>query len=286
MTASPYLKRVEGVSLTNKAHNPRHTPSETKKLTEPRSNHVRPESHDTRTNILDLLEVGKEQPGVTSRDTKQPSENDVSPPGTATSTSTRSRAHKKNHPGPWTRQEVRELHTPVPPQTTPRNGLLNQRSGAYTRHPERTHRTETTNHGPQGQTNQTQGSETRLGYNHRVNQGNKNTSSETACEATSQQEQPSQSHRHLRGGHTVHTSSMPAADCRLQPPHNNLSRGQALKCRAPGKRELQWQPPTKTAQLACNQDKPSRHRHARHPFHKPPEGPLANSGTHDTAREI
>ncbi|MQL76569.1 hypothetical protein Taro_008962 [Colocasia esculenta] len=37
------------------------------------------------TNIPDLHKVGKEQPGVTPRDTKQPSENDVSPLGTATS---------------------------------------------------------------------------------------------------------------------------------------------------------------------------------------------------------
>ncbi|MQL88520.1 hypothetical protein Taro_021085 [Colocasia esculenta] len=83
--------------------NPRHTPAKTKKLTEPQSNRVRPESHDTSTNISDLLEVGKEQLGVTPRDTKHPSENDVSPPGMATSTSTRSRADKQNHPRPWTR---------------------------------------------------------------------------------------------------------------------------------------------------------------------------------------
>ncbi|MQM15458.1 hypothetical protein Taro_048402 [Colocasia esculenta] len=65
--------------------NPRHTLAETTELTEHRSNHVRPESHDTSTNILDLHKVGKEQPGATPRDTKQPSENDVSPSGTATS---------------------------------------------------------------------------------------------------------------------------------------------------------------------------------------------------------
>ncbi|MQM05107.1 hypothetical protein Taro_037914 [Colocasia esculenta] len=55
--------------------NPRHTPAETTELTEHRSNHMRPESHDTSTNIADLHEVGKEQPDVTTRDTKQPCEN-------------------------------------------------------------------------------------------------------------------------------------------------------------------------------------------------------------------
>ncbi|MQL71623.1 hypothetical protein Taro_003936 [Colocasia esculenta] len=90
--------------------------------------------------------------------------------------------------------------------------------GVCTRFPERTCRAKTTEHGPRGQNNQAQGSETRLGYNHRVHQGNENTSLETVCEATSQQEQPSHRHRHLRGGHTVHTSSTPAADSRLQPP--------------------------------------------------------------------
>ncbi|MQL72847.1 hypothetical protein Taro_005201 [Colocasia esculenta] len=65
-------------------HDSRRT-SGTTELTEHWSNHVRPESHDTSTNIPDLHKVGKEQPGVTPRDTKQPSENDVSPPGMATS---------------------------------------------------------------------------------------------------------------------------------------------------------------------------------------------------------
>ncbi|MQM21028.1 hypothetical protein Taro_054059 [Colocasia esculenta] len=69
----------------NAEANPRHTPAETKELTEHRSNHVRPESHDTSTNIPDLHEVGKEQPGVTLRDTKQPSENERLTTGTATS---------------------------------------------------------------------------------------------------------------------------------------------------------------------------------------------------------
>ncbi|MQM11992.1 hypothetical protein Taro_044905 [Colocasia esculenta] len=80
--------------------NPRHTPAETKKLTEPRSNHVRPESHDTSTNIPDLQEVGKEQLGVTPRDTKQPSENERLTTDTATSD-----LHKVEGPQaepPWT----------------------------------------------------------------------------------------------------------------------------------------------------------------------------------------
>ncbi|MQM17315.1 hypothetical protein Taro_050284 [Colocasia esculenta] len=47
----------------------------------------------------------------------------VSPQARPPQTSTRSRAHKQNHPAPRTRHEVRELHTPVPPLTAPRNGL-------------------------------------------------------------------------------------------------------------------------------------------------------------------
>ncbi|MQM15122.1 hypothetical protein Taro_048057 [Colocasia esculenta] len=64
---------------------PRHTPAETKELTEHRSNHVRPESHDTSTNIPDLHKVGKEQPGVTTRDTKQPREKHCLTTSTTTS---------------------------------------------------------------------------------------------------------------------------------------------------------------------------------------------------------
>ncbi|MQM16525.1 hypothetical protein Taro_049481 [Colocasia esculenta] len=64
---------------------PRHTPAETKELREHRSNRVRPESHDTSTNILDLHEVGKEQPGVTTRDTQQPREKHYLTIGTVTS---------------------------------------------------------------------------------------------------------------------------------------------------------------------------------------------------------
>ncbi|MQM16523.1 hypothetical protein Taro_049483 [Colocasia esculenta] len=64
---------------------PRHTPAETKEFTEHRSNRVRPESHDTSTNIPDLHEVGKEQPGVTTRDTEQPREKHRLTTSTATS---------------------------------------------------------------------------------------------------------------------------------------------------------------------------------------------------------
>ncbi|MQM05062.1 hypothetical protein Taro_037868 [Colocasia esculenta] len=69
----------------NAEANPRYTPTETKKLTEHRSSHVRPESHDTSTNIPDLHEVRKEQPGVTPRDTKQSSKNECLTTGAATS---------------------------------------------------------------------------------------------------------------------------------------------------------------------------------------------------------
>ncbi|MQM20233.1 hypothetical protein Taro_053251 [Colocasia esculenta] len=50
-----------------------------------RSDYVRPESHDTSTNISDLHEVGKEQPGVTPRDTEQPRKKHRLTIGTATS---------------------------------------------------------------------------------------------------------------------------------------------------------------------------------------------------------
>ncbi|MQL88919.1 hypothetical protein Taro_021487 [Colocasia esculenta] len=63
----------------------RHTPTETENLIKHRSDHVRPESHNTSTNIPDLHEVGKEQPGVTTRDTEQPCEKQRLTTGTATS---------------------------------------------------------------------------------------------------------------------------------------------------------------------------------------------------------
>ncbi|MQL97921.1 hypothetical protein Taro_030615 [Colocasia esculenta] len=95
-----------------------------KKLSEHWSNHMRPKSHDTSTNIPDLHEVGKEQPGVTTRDTEQLGEKNVSPQPRPPQTS--SRSHKQNHPKPRTRHEVRELHTKVPPRMAPRNGLQKQ----------------------------------------------------------------------------------------------------------------------------------------------------------------
>ncbi|MQL81236.1 hypothetical protein Taro_013688 [Colocasia esculenta] len=112
----------------NAEANPWHTPAKTKKLTEHRSNHERPESHDTSTNISDLHEVRKEQLGVTTRDTEQPGEKNVSPEPRPPQTSTRLRAHKQNHPGPQTRHKVWELHLPVPPRMAPRNELLKQQS--------------------------------------------------------------------------------------------------------------------------------------------------------------
>ncbi|MQM23182.1 hypothetical protein Taro_056245 [Colocasia esculenta] len=75
-------------SQTQCDSNPRHTPAETKNLTEHRSNHVRPESHNTSTNIPDLHEARPPQ------------------------TSTRSRAHNQNHPAARTLHEVRELCNP------------------------------------------------------------------------------------------------------------------------------------------------------------------------------
>ncbi|MQM02550.1 hypothetical protein Taro_035318 [Colocasia esculenta] len=178
-TASPYLKRV-GVK--------RETPTaeyykavETEKRLDHNSGQAKDVSHRTsgqtlgthtlrdneahgtperpcetrvsrrNTNIPDLHEVGKEQPGVTPRNTKQPSEKDVSLQARPPLTSTWSRAHKKNQPAPRTLHEVRELHLPMPPRTAPRNGLPKQQLGVYKRHPERTRRMETTKHGPRGQ---------------------------------------------------------------------------------------------------------------------------------------
>ncbi|MQM01720.1 hypothetical protein Taro_034478 [Colocasia esculenta] len=106
--------------------NPLHTPAETKKLTEHQSNHERPGFHDTSTNIPDLHEVVKEQPGVTTRDTEHLGEKSVSPQPRPPQTSTRLRAHKQNHPGPRTCHKVRELHRLIAPRTTPRNELPKQ----------------------------------------------------------------------------------------------------------------------------------------------------------------
>ncbi|MQM18475.1 hypothetical protein Taro_051467 [Colocasia esculenta] len=71
--------------------NPRHTPAETTELTEHQSDHVRPGSHDTAPKSRTSTRSRNEQPGVTLRDTKQPSENDVSPQARPPLTSSRSR---------------------------------------------------------------------------------------------------------------------------------------------------------------------------------------------------
>ncbi|MQL97361.1 hypothetical protein Taro_030055 [Colocasia esculenta] len=126
-----------------------------KRLTEHRSNHVRLESHDTSTNIPYLHEVGKEQPGVNTRDTEQPCETDVPPLARLPRTSKRSRAHKQNHFGPRTRHEVRELQTRQCHCHHGRHqgtGYRKQQSGAYTRHPERTRSAKATKHGQRGLT--------------------------------------------------------------------------------------------------------------------------------------
>ncbi|MQM09334.1 hypothetical protein Taro_042201 [Colocasia esculenta] len=132
---------------------PRHTPAESTKLTEHRSNHVRPESYDTSTNIPNLHEVGKEQPGVTTRDTEQPREKHRLTTGTATSD-----LHKVEGPQaepPCTSDTPQGQGTTHSGATTDdtKEQFTNQRSGVYTRHPERTRRAEATKHGPQGQTN-------------------------------------------------------------------------------------------------------------------------------------
>ncbi|MQM22635.1 hypothetical protein Taro_055690 [Colocasia esculenta] len=143
---------AETMELTeHRSNHKRDTPTETTKLKEHRSNHVRPESHDTSTNISDLHKVGKEQPSVTPRDTKQPSENDVSPPGTATSDLHKVEGTQAEPPCISDMHDIRELHTLVPPRMAPRNELQKQQLGAYTRHLDRTRRMEATIHCPRGQ---------------------------------------------------------------------------------------------------------------------------------------
>ncbi|MQM13833.1 hypothetical protein Taro_046760 [Colocasia esculenta] len=171
-------------STTTRQHNaeanPRHTPAETKKLTEDRSNHERPESHDTSTNIPDLHKVGKEQPGVTTRDTKQPCEKQHLTTCTATSD-----LHKVEGPQA---EPTCTSNTPRGQGTTPTGATTNGTKERVTEiavgclHKTPRKNPQNGNHytRPTRPTDKAQGSETRLGYNHRVNQGNKNTSSETA----------------------------------------------------------------------------------------------------------
>ncbi|MQL96141.1 hypothetical protein Taro_028811 [Colocasia esculenta] len=98
-----------------------------KKLSEHRSNHVRPESHDTSTNIPDLHET----PSNHVR-------RNMSPQARPPWSSTRSRAHKQNHSGLRKSREVKEIHTSVPPRMAPRSRLRKHRSDACTWHHERT----------------------------------------------------------------------------------------------------------------------------------------------------
>ncbi|MQL69526.1 hypothetical protein Taro_001809 [Colocasia esculenta] len=58
-------RRTSGVKHNAEA-TPRHTPAETKELTEHQSNHVRPESHDTSTNNLHKVEGPQAEPPCTS----------------------------------------------------------------------------------------------------------------------------------------------------------------------------------------------------------------------------
>ncbi|MQM00115.1 hypothetical protein Taro_032847 [Colocasia esculenta] len=90
------------------------------------------------TNIPDLHKVGKEQPGVTTRDTEQPCEKQCL---------TNNHGHLRPPPGrgPTSRTTLHLGHstrlgnyTPMPPRKAPRNRLPKQQLGVYTRHPERT----------------------------------------------------------------------------------------------------------------------------------------------------
>ncbi|MQL95457.1 hypothetical protein Taro_028123 [Colocasia esculenta] len=128
--------------------NPRYAPAETKKLTEHRSNHERPESYDTSTNIPDLHEVGKEQPDVTTRDTEQLCEKQHLTTGTATSD-----LHMVE--GPQAEPPCTS-DTPQGQGTTPTGATTNGTKewvtetavGCLHKTPEKTHRAETTKHGP------------------------------------------------------------------------------------------------------------------------------------------
>ncbi|MQL68631.1 hypothetical protein Taro_000931 [Colocasia esculenta] len=169
------------------------------------------------TNIPDLHEVGKEQPGVTLRDTKQPIENDVSPQAQPPLTSTRSRAHKQNHPAPRTLHEVRELHLPVPPRRHQGTGYRNS-SWVPTRGTPR----EPAERKPLNTTHVTKLTKSmeldtaRLQPSCKV--GQREIILGNSVRNTIMQEHISQRQRQLRGGHTVHFSSSPAADSCLQPP--------------------------------------------------------------------
>ncbi|MQL82435.1 hypothetical protein Taro_014896 [Colocasia esculenta] len=59
-------------------------------------------------------------------DTEQPREKDVSPQARTPQTSTRSKAHKQNHPRPRTCHEVKEPHTSVPPQSGTKEQTMKQ----------------------------------------------------------------------------------------------------------------------------------------------------------------
>ncbi|MQL69931.1 hypothetical protein Taro_002243 [Colocasia esculenta] len=124
MPTTEYYKAAETENrLDHNPANPRHTPSETKELMEHRSDRARPESHDTSTNIPNLHKVRKEHPGVTTRDTEQPCEDERLTIGTATSD-----LHKVEGPQaePTCTSHTprgQGLHLPVPPRTAPRNGL-------------------------------------------------------------------------------------------------------------------------------------------------------------------
>ncbi|MQL97376.1 hypothetical protein Taro_030066 [Colocasia esculenta] len=130
---------------------PRHTPAEIKELTEHRSDHVRPESHNTSTNNPDLHEVREGQPGVTTRDTEQPCEKQCLTTGTATSD-----LHKVEGPQaepPYTSDTPRGQGTTHFSAT--RDGtkerVIETVVGCLHKTPRENPQTETTKHSPQGQ---------------------------------------------------------------------------------------------------------------------------------------
>ncbi|MQM18190.1 hypothetical protein Taro_051175 [Colocasia esculenta] len=85
-----------------------------KKLTEHRSNHVRPESHDTSTSIPDLHKVGKEQPGEKER---------------LTTTTATSNLHKVEGPQA---EPLCTSDTPRGQGTTPSNATVNGTKEQFT----------------------------------------------------------------------------------------------------------------------------------------------------------
>ncbi|MQL97381.1 hypothetical protein Taro_030070 [Colocasia esculenta] len=139
----------------NQQTTPRHTPAETKELTEHRSDHMRPESHNTSTNNPDLHEVREGQPDVTMRDIEQPCEKQRLTTGTATSDL--HKAEGSQAEPPCTSDTPRGQGTTHPDVTTDgtKERVIEIAVGYLHKTPRENPQTETIKHGPQGQPTKT-----------------------------------------------------------------------------------------------------------------------------------